>query len=99
MNWLVTILTKEARRRRFNPGDSVRFLTSPRKGKGSTVLMPDFRRGKVREYDRTTNRYRIETTVDDIMEEHDVHPRNMMADGIAPLAPAPEPTVMQEGVI
>lgn len=89
MNWLVTILTKEARRRRFNPGDSVRFLTSPRKGKGLTVLMPDFRKGKVRDYDRTTNRYRIETTVDDITEEHDVHPRNLVADGIATQAIAP----------
>jgi hypothetical protein len=99
MNWFITILSKEARRRRFNPGDSVRFLTSPRKGKGSTVLMPDFQRGKVRDYNRTTNRYHVETAVDDLIHEHEVHPRNLLADGVVPQARAPEPVAIQEGGI
>lgn len=82
MNWLANMLQKEARGRRFNPGDSVRFLTTPRRGKGRTVLMPDFRRGKVKDYDRASNRYKVETSEDELVEEHDVHPRNLMSDDI-----------------
>jgi hypothetical protein len=103
MNWLVTVLQKEARHRRFNPGDRVRFLTSPRKGRGQTVLMPDFGRGRITNYDRITNRYRVQTDGDPA-EEHEIHPRNLMHDGLRPasepVAPAPEPVdvAMQGGV-
>ncbi len=111
MNWLISILQKEARGRRFNTGDGVRFLTTPRKGKGSTVLMPDFRKGRVTEWNRETNRYSVDTGGEQ-PESHDVHPRNMIADGFkgvleptipipeTPPAPAPEPSsVPPEGVV
>lgn len=105
MNWLVSVLQKEARRRRFNLGDGVRFLTTPRRGKGNTVLMPDFRKGKVKDWNRETNRYLVDTG-GDIAEEHEVHPRNMMADSFqsspvpAPaLAPEPLDVATQEGAM
>jgi len=88
MNWLVNILQKEARYRRFNPGEVVRFLNAPRKGQGSTVLMPNFGRGKITDYDRASNRYRIQADGEQA-EEHNIHPRNVMHDSFRS-APAPE---------
>lgn len=80
MNWLVGILIKESKKRRFFAGDKVRFLTTPRRGKGSTVLMPDFQRGVVIDYDRASNRYTVETVTETGVQINKIHPRNLMAD-------------------
>lgn len=84
MNWLMTLLTKEAAGRRWKPGDKVRFFTAPRKGKGSVVLTPYFQKGRVRDFDSKNKKYKVETTDDDnnVVEEHDVHPRNLVASRI-----------------
>lgn len=76
MNWLVTHLTKEARGRRFNIDDRVRYFTDKRKGKGKgVVLTPAFAKGKVVEYDRDARRYRVQNDQNEIVE---VHPRNII---------------------
>jgi hypothetical protein len=86
MNWIVALLQKEARQRRFNPGDRVRYLTTPRKGTGTTVLMPNFGRGTVVDYDRSSNRYRVKSYGEDSQQEN-VHPRNLLADDLTPYMP------------
>ena len=93
MNWLINILIKEARHRRFRSDDKVRFFKTPRKGTGrGVVLTPSFGRGKVVDYDAESKRYRIK---DDSGEDVDVHPRNIMQDSISRVDPSP----MQEPLI
>lgn len=80
MNWLINVLLKEARHRRFRSDDKVRFFKSPRKGTGKgVVITPSFGRGKVVDYNPDMKRYRIR---DDAGEEVDVHPRNLMPDSV-----------------
>lgn len=78
MNWLIINLIKEAKNRRFQPNDSVRYFTEPRKGKGKgIVLTPRFSKGVVVDYDQPSHRYKIRTNNDGIV---DVHPRNIFSD-------------------
>jgi len=83
MNWLQKIS-----RRRFKPNDSVRFFTSPRKGKGKNiVLTPSFQKGKVVDFDAETRRYKVDTDGN----IYDVHPRNIVHDTIMSGSSAVEP--------
>lgn len=92
MNWLNHILQKEARGRKFRPGDKVRFLTNPRKGKGrGIVLMPDFGRGEVVDYDSDQKSYRVRSDNDELT----IHPRNIVPDSFTPRA---APTVVESPI-
>lgn len=93
MKWLINILTKEARKRRFSPDDTVRYFTEGRKGKGrGIVLTPNFNKGTVVNYDSETKNYRIRDSKTN--EEMDVHPRNLMPEIIKPSVPSlPTPSV------
>lgn len=78
MNWLVTQLIKEARGRRFNANDKVRYFTDKLKGKGKgVVLTPSFTKGIVVDFDNEARRYRVRNDRDEII---DVHPRNIIPD-------------------
>ncbi len=78
MNWLIDGLLKEARGRRFNADDRVRYFTENRKGKGhGIVLTPSFSKGTVVEYDTDNRRYKVRNNAEEIV---DVHPRNIMTD-------------------
>lgn len=95
MNWLNRLLYKDARGRKFRPGDKVRFLTNPRKGRGKgVVLMPDFGRGEILDYDPDNRQYKVRSDT----EELSVHPRNILPESFAPrsmpeASPAPTPMV------
>ncbi len=79
MNWLINILTKEARR--FGVDDYVRYFSQPRKGKGrGVVITPSFSKGKVVDFDQKMKKYRIFDEKKG--EEHLVHPRNLVPDSI-----------------
>lgn len=81
MNWLINILVKEARHRRFKSDDKVRFFKTPRKGTGKgVVLTPSFGRGTVVEYDADAKRYKVKN---DTGEDIEVHPRNLMPDSMS----------------
>lgn len=75
MNWLINILQKEARGRRFRQHDRVRYFTAPRSGKGKVVLTPNFGRGRVVDWNGENRRYVVHT---DGEEQIEVHPRNIM---------------------
>ena len=96
MNWLVSHLMKEARGRRFNPQDKVRYFTEGRKGKGrGIVLTPTFSKGTVVDFDPEKRHYRIKNNNDEIV---DIHPRNLVPDGfsqVTPVVDMPSP----EGVV
>lgn len=78
MNWLVTQLIKEARGRRFNVDDKVRYFTDKLKGKGKgVVLTPSFTKGTVVDFDNEARRYRVRNDQNEII---DVHPRNIIPD-------------------
>jgi hypothetical protein len=78
MNWLIQTLIKEARGRRFNQNDKVRYFTENRKGKGKgVVLTPSFSRGTVLDFDAEAKRYKVQN---DSQEVIDVHPRNLIPD-------------------
>ncbi len=90
MNWLIGHLIKEARGRRFRSEDKVRYFTEGRKGKGKgVVLTPTFSRGTVVDFDPTKRQYQIRGDGDDVI---DVHPRNIIPDGITSRS-TPEITV------
>lgn len=94
MNWLIEHLTKEARGRRFYPQDRIRYFTEKRKGKGDVVLTPSFSRGVVLDFDTEKHHYRVKNNADEIIE---VHPRNLIPDGISRSAPViPEVIVAPE---
>ncbi len=81
MNWLIGHLMKEARGRRFDPQDRVRYFTEGRKGKGrGVVLTPAFSRGTVLDFDPEKRHYRVKNNENEIIE---VHPRNLIPDGIS----------------
>lgn len=78
MNWLINIMEKEARSRRFRPSDRVRFFTEPLKGRGNGVVVtPRFEKATVVDYDSNEKKYRVKT---DNETEMYVHPRNMVHD-------------------
>ena len=78
MNWLVTQLIKEARGRRFNIDDKVRYFTDKLKGKGKgVVLTPSFTKGTVVDFDNDARRYKVRNDRDEIIN---VHPRNIIPD-------------------
>lgn len=80
MNWLENILIKEARSRRFQSNDRVRFFTEQRKGTGrNIVLTPNFQKGTILEYKPDTKRYVIQN---DKGETFEVHPRNAMPETV-----------------
>jgi len=87
-------LIKEARRvRRFDQGDSVRYVPDASRGTGKVVQVPRYRKGKVNSFDSDKKRYIV---VDNDTEEHvEIHPRNMMFDG-APATKHIEPEVIEE---
>lgn len=90
MNWLVTQLIKEARGRRFNANDKVRYFTDKLKGKGKgVVLTPSFTKGTVVNFDNEARRYRVRNDQDEII---DVHPRNIIPDSFVrtPASSIPE---------
>ena len=90
MNWLVTQLVKEARGRRFNVDDKVRYFTDNLKGKGKgVVLTPSFTKGTVVNYDNEARRYQIRNDKNEVIE---VHPRNLIPDSFvrAPASNIPE---------
>lgn len=94
MNWLIDHLRKEARGRRFNPQDRVRYFTEGRKGKGrGVVLTPTFSKGVVLDFDSEKRQYRVKNNADEIIE---VHPRNLIPDEILsrPVPITPEVTVV-----
>lgn len=106
MNWLVTQLIKEARGRRFNVNDKVRYFTDKLKGKGKgVVLTPSFTKGTVVDYDNEARRYRVRNDKDETI---DVHPRNIIPDSfvrtptnsipkaLPAMAGPPETAVMEE---
>lgn len=90
MSWLTTLMIKESRRRRFRPNDKVRYFTEGRKGHNRVVLTPKYEKGVVQDWDPQTRRYRI---VDEKGGVQQVHPQNVMLDGLpprtAPHQPAP----------
>lgn len=97
MNWLVTQLIKEARGRRFNADDKVRYFTDKLKGKGKgVVLTPSFAKGTVVEFNNEARRYRVKNDKDEII---DVHPRNIIPDSFirSPASTIPEslPTIAE----
>jgi len=95
MNWLISHMIKEARGRRFNPQDKVRYFTEGRKGKGrNIVLTPSFSRGTVVDFDTEKRRYRVKNNKDEVM---DVHPRNIMPDSITPVNIQKD--IMQESIV
>lgn len=101
MEWLINILTKEARKRRFSPEDTVRYFTEGRKGKGrGIILTPNFNKGTVVDYNRETKNYRIRDNKTN--EETDVHPRNIMPETLrsnmpsTPPSPSPEIPIQTE---
>lgn len=77
MNWFIETLIKEARGRRFQASDRVRYFTEKRKGKGSVVLTPSFSRGEVMDFNSDTRQYSIKNDNNEIVE---VHPRNLIPD-------------------
>lgn len=78
MNWLITQLIKEARGRRFNADDKVRYFTDKLKGKGKgVVLTPSFAKGTVIDFNNESRRYRVKNDRDETVE---VHPRNIIPD-------------------
>jgi len=80
MNWLINILEKEARKRRFTDGDRIRYWTEGRKGKGKgIVLTPNFAKGTVRGFNSETRKYIVE---DESNESSEMHPRNLMPETI-----------------
>ncbi len=92
MNWLITVLQKEARGRRYRAEDRVRFFSDAPKGKGKGVIFsPKFTRGRVVDFDGDTRRYRVVT---DDNQEMDIHPRNIIPEGIGQRAPAPAPEMI-----
>ena len=98
MNWLIERLIKEARRRRFDVDDTVRFYMNPRKGKGrNIVLTPEFGKGKVVDFDSESRKYRVKTDHDGQVIE--VHPRNIVPESISPsgtnfVEPPPVPEIV-----
>jgi len=87
MNWLIGQLIKEARGRRFQPKDRVRFFTDTRKGKGKgVVLTPSFARGEVVDFNTESRQYAVKNDKDEVI---DVHPRNLIPDfvGRVPIVP------------
>jgi hypothetical protein len=87
MNWFIEHLIKEARGRRFDTDDRVRYFTDKRKGKGSVVLTPSFSKGTVVNYDRDSRRYKVKNDKDEMI---DVHPRNIVPDSFS-RSPAQSP--------
>ena len=78
MNWLISHLTKEARGRRYQEKDRVRYFTENRKGKGrGVVLTPSFSKGTIESFDSDSRRYKVRNDQDEIM---DIHPRNLIPD-------------------
>ena len=96
MNWLVNLLEEEAGRRRFAPDDRVRVFTENRKGTGKgVVLTPSFTKGRVIDYDPDSRSYRVWSDREE--REIQVHPRNLVPDGISRIpAPVPEPQEVVE---
>ena len=97
MNWYISRLLKEARGRRFNVDDRVRYFTEGLKGRGKGIILtPSFRKGRVVEDDRVARRYRIDGA-DGIVE---VHPRNLIPESLTQSTPgASEPSVVNELVV
>lgn len=90
MNWLVIQLIKEARGRRFNADDKVRYFTDKLKGKGKGVILtPSFAKGTVVEFNNEARRYKVRNEKDEIV---DVHPRNIIPDSFirSPISTIPE---------
>jgi hypothetical protein len=78
MNWLINILTKEARR--YKENDRIRYFVQNRKGKGKgIVLTPNFQKGTVVKYNPDVRRYVVRN---DVGEHSDVHPRNIVPDNV-----------------
>ena len=82
MNWLIDQLYKEARNRRFNADDRVRYFTERRKGKGKgVVLTPSFSKGTVVDFNKDDRQYNVRNAQDEVIQ---VHPRNLIPDSISP---------------
>jgi len=91
MNWLVTHLLKEARGRRFNIDDKVRYFTDQRKGKGKgVVLTPAFNKGTVVNYNNEDRRYQVRNDKNEVV---DVHPRNLIPDSFMRNNPVNTPQI------
>ena len=94
MNWLVTQLIKEARGRRFNIDDKVRYFTDKLKGKGKgVVLTPSFTKGTVVNYNNEARRYQVRNNNDEVIE---VHPRNLIPDSFVRAPESIIPEVLPE---
>jgi hypothetical protein len=86
MNWFIDYLIKEARGRRYDVDDRVRFFTRGLKGKGQgVVLTPSFSKGRIVDFDGESRRYRIQNENEEILE---VHPRNIVPDSVGRSAPS-----------
>lgn len=81
MSWLTTLMIKESRRRRFRANDKVRYFTEGRKGHNQVVLTPKFEKGVVQDFDQQTRRYLV---LDDSGQVQQVHPQNIILDGLPP---------------
>lgn len=91
MNWLIGHLLKEARGRRFESDDRVRYFTEKRKGKGKgVVLSPSFNKGTVVDFDRDSRRYKVKNDRDEIL---DIHPRNIVPDSVSRQTPVNIPRI------
>lgn len=87
MNWLIGQLLKEARGRRFQPRDRVRFFTDTRKGKGKgVVLTPTFARGEVVDFNTESRQYSVKNDNNEVI---DVHPRNLIPDFVGRIPDLP----------
>lgn len=97
MNWLIGHLVKEARGRRFNPNDRVRYFTENRKGKGKgLVLTPSFSKGTVMDFDSENRRYKVRNDKEEVI---DVHPRNLIPDSIRQSPAKVETPIVPEPVV
>ena len=91
VNWLITHLLKEARGRKFNPQDKVRYFTENRKGTGKgVVLTPSFNKGTVVDFDQNSRRYKVKNNENAIV---DVHPRNLIPESITQRTIIESPTI------
>ena len=98
MNWLIEHLYKEAKGRRFNADDRIRYFTEKRKGKGNVVITPSFSKGTVVDFDKDQRRYKVRNDRDEMI---DVHPRNLIPDSImhSPVvSPEPQPMEVAEAL-
>lgn len=78
-NWLTKIVNKQARRR-YRPGDKVRYFTKSQKGTGKGhVLTPPYERGTVQDFDPVARRYSI---ISEAGETVVMHPKNLTWDTI-----------------